>query len=357
MPMDFAMGSAMTVKLLLAKNMLRPDADRIGMLIMPPVTVNESELIYERPNVSQGLQFARGWNGSPGAINMPSIQSWRVSPGVYGDKYGLEERMLTDRRAPGSWFDFDSTGEISKRVAANLEKRFKDRIEYSNFQMLLTGGFASSNKSGTPLDTQVYDINQYTPGTLFTDLANSKPFDYLREVTWQQNRLGYATDFRKGQYLMSSGTLQTILRNTNPADIGGKRLEVGSTVNDVGGFNKLLLSNMLPEIVVYDAGFYPDTLPGTPLPPLQLFIPEGKILLLGKRVDGSPIGAYRLTRNARSELPDKKTGDALPLELGFYVQTVDYRLTTDRNAVDIIMGHNGGPTPEYPEIAATINAY
>jgi hypothetical protein len=143
--------------------------------------------------------------------------------------------------------------------------------------------------------------------------------------------------------LMSRPTVNLILKNQNANDLNGRRLTYGQTVNSVDDLNDLLLSNDLPRVKVYDAGYYADP-PGS-APSFSRFITNGVIVMVGVRDDGEQLGEYRLTRAAQNE-------GAAPGE--WYA--VDDRRQKDPCSVILRAGHNGGPVPYYTEGFATINA-
>ncbi len=341
MTTTFQVGGARALRKVADLRLPRMKEGRLGLKLMPIVNVNETTLEYERNQVTRGLQFARGVGGSPGTVNKPGFESRIVSPGYYGDAYRINEQELVNKRETGSWTEFDSEGKQTGRASEFLTQRYLDRIEYNVFTFLLTGGFEAKNIQGVPYYQPVYDVNALTPGTLFSDLANSTPRRYLQDQIATLHQRGYSVRFDKGWMVMSSKTAITMLNNTNANDIGGRRFDVGQTANSFKELNQLFLANGIPEMTIYDEGYFPET--GN----FTLYVPEGKILLIGVRQDGEPIGEYRQTRNAYN--PNSAPGE--------HYRVIDNRDREGPPEVVCEAGHNGGPVPHYPEAVAVINAY
>lgn len=339
----FQMAGAMSLRKIAELKLKRPIESRLGFKLMPMSEVNEVDLIYERRDVIRGLQFARGINGTLGRVNSRGINAFTVSPGYYAEYYGFDEEKLIKSRQVGSWMDFDPEGALLAEAADILTTRALDRKEANIWSFMLTGGFEAKNIQGVSYHQPVYAVDAYTPAVLFNVLATATPLNYLRQVIWSLNQRGYSVDFSPaaGQIIMSNVTLQNILNNTNAADIGGRRLDVGSTVNDVDGLNKILVANSIPPITIYDKGYFPE---GTGAQ--TLFVPDGKILIVGNREDGAPFGEYRMTKAVQNA----------NLAPGDWYRIADRR-PMGEDVIFAQCGHNGGPAPYYPEAVAVINAY
>jgi hypothetical protein len=341
MPSTFELGGAVAVKEIFAAYARTSEANRLGMQLMPLTEVDETKLIYERHDLLRGIQAARGLGGATQPVAMPGFSTFSMEPGYYGDHHLLTEQDLVNRRQVGDWHAFDSQGSLTDKAARNLERRFADRIEKNTFDVILTGLYEGQDEQGRLKTADVYAIQRATPGTLFTDLANSTPLRFLRD-TIATAELSVSVNFRAGEMLMNRVTLNTILNNANAADLGGKRFDVGQTLNSVAELNDILIANDLPKVRVYDEGFYP-TAGG-----FQRFIPNGRIALLGKRTDGETVGEYRLTRYAQN-------GGGK----GYWVNVDDMTSGPGSDPPKVIVkaGHNGGPVIYYPEAVLSITAF
>lgn len=342
MPTTIEMQGAIKVKLLADLYLPRAMESRELLKIFPMNKVNETDLIYERRQIQTGLQYARGVDGKTNPVKKWGTDQYRVSPGYYGDHWTITESELVNLREPGSWEQFESVSAHVARGTEHLVKRFLDRCEYSIAQILTTGSYSAGNVEGAEKHNDIFSVDQYTPSTLFSDEANSIPLTYLRNLV-ATLELGKSVNFRKGFMLMSRPTVNLILKNSNAADLNGVRLQYGSTIKNVDDLNDLMLSNDLPPVKVYDAGYYADP-PGT-APTFNRFITNGKIVMVGVRDDGEQVGEYRLTRAAQN-------GSSAPGE--WY--TVEDRTQKSPPQIILAAGHNGGPVAYYPEGIAIVNA-
>lgn len=342
MPTSLELQGAIKLRKLMQLYLPRAMESRELLKLFPLKKVNEVDLIYERRQLQTGLQHARGLGGLTGSVRKEGLDQYKVSPGYYGDNYTITEEELVKLRDAGVWDNFENYGAQSARGTEHLTKRFLDRCEYSLAQLITTGGFTASNARGVTYHQDVFNITAYTPGTLFSDLTNSQPLNYIRDLI-PTIELGKSVSFQKGFILCSRPTVNLILKNQNAADLNGRRLNYGNTVNNLEDFNELLASNDLPKFKVYDEGYYADP-PGT-APTFNRFLTNGKLVLCGVRDDGEQLGEYRLTRAAQNE-------NSTP---GEWYQVEDRR---DKESPQVVLraGHNGGPAAYYVEGFAIVNA-
>jgi hypothetical protein len=114
-----------------------------------------------------------------------------------------------------------------------------------------------------------------------------------------------------------------------------------ATVNSAEQANQLLSRDDLPNIQVYDKGYFDDG--GT----FHLYIPTGTVILIGRREDGAPLGEFQLTRNANN--PGSAPGPYTRLW-----DSADH-LPPPRS-VQVHAGFNGGPALKFPSgvVAMTV---
>lgn len=343
MPTTLEMQGAVKIRELARLYLPRALNERELIKLFPMTNVNETELIYERRQVMTGLQNARGLGGQPGPVKKEGVDQFRVAPGYYGDYYQVDERELINLREAGKWDSFENYEAQAARGTTRLTQRFLDRVEYSIAQTITTGGFTANDARGREVTRDIFNVPSYTPSTLFSDLSNSTPLNYFRDLI-PTLELGKSVSFQKGFILCSRPSANMILKNQNAADLNGRRLQYGQTVNNIEDFNKLLISNDLPPLLVYDAGYYSDP-PGS-APTFNRFIANGYYVLVGRRTDGEQLGEYRMTRAAQND------GGAP----GEWYQVEDRR---SKSVPEVLMrmGHNGGPVPFYTEGFATVAGY
>ncbi len=338
MPSQFEIGGAARVRKAMATYVRRSEETRLGLQLMPPTNQDATQIIYERDALLRGVQAARGLDGATQPAKLPGFDQFASDPAYYGDHIRLSEKDLVERRQAGDWMAFDNQGTLTGKAAEYLERRQGDRMEKNVFDLLVNGSYDGQDAQGRSKYFDIYAIQRYTPGTLFSNLSGSSPLTFLRD-TIATAELGVSVDFRGGEMLMNRVTLNLILSNTNANDLGGKRFDIGQTLNSVEELNDILLANDLPKVRLYNEGFYPDT------GGFQRFIPNGRIIILGKRTDGEPIGEYWLTRAAQN--------GGRP---GWWTDVVDNTsgALADPPHVLVKAGHNGGPKLWYPEAALSL---
>ena len=133
-------------------------------------------------------------------------------------------------------------------------------------------------------------------------------------------------------------TANNVVANTNAADIGGKRLGLG-TLNNLTEINTLLTMDGLANFAVYDQGYINEA--GT----FTRFIPNGKAVVIGQRPAGQVLGQYRMVRNANND----------GFGSGPYSMVVDNLEDGPPRSIAVHRGHNGGPVIYYGSAIIWIN--
>lgn len=342
MPTSLELQGAKKLRALAQVHLPRALDSRELLKIFPLTKMDRTQLVYERRQLNTGLQGATGIDGRPTPVKKPGIDVFKTDPGYYADSYQITATELINLRDIGKWNDFENYGEQSARGMDRLTQRFLDRCESSIASIMMTGKFAVGDVRGAVKYQEIFNVQQFTPGTLFSDLSNSTPLNYIRSLIPTLELL-VSVSFMKGFMLMSRPTANLILNNQNAADLNGRRLAYGQTVNNLDDFNDLMASNDLPKIRVYDEGYYSDP-PGS-TPTKNRFLTNGKIVLVGVRNDGEQLGEYHLTRAPQNE--NSKPGE--------WYQVKDKRNDTPCEVI-LRGGHAGGPVPFYTEGFAVVNA-
>lgn len=318
----------------LARNRL-PFADDL----FPITNVDEDSLAWEQLDDVIGLQQGRGLNGQPAKIQRLGGKRYIVAPGVYGEFATIDERELTVRRAWGA--TDDSPVDISTLVLEcqnQLIQRRLDRQEWIVWTLLLTGAFTVPAPNGAVIHTDTYTTQTFTSGVGWGTPATSTPLADFRAVKLKGR--GYGVSFGAGaRAIMNQVTLNKMLANTNQADIGGRRTNGLATINSTSEMQQLLTGDGLPDIVVYEEGYLNEP-SGTWTP----YIPDNKVVVIGKRRNGESIGQYRMTRNANN--PGSGPGP--------YMKVVDNPDNVPRTVV-VHDGHNGGPVMFYPSAVVVMD--
>lgn len=335
---SFEQTVAIEIKKLAAVKTLRAESTRLGLKLFPVENRNTEMVVYERQGIIRGVQANRGLNGPTQPVRLPGFQKFQVSPGYYGEHINFFEGDILQRRPVGDWFKQEPVRDKISEATTYLNERYLNARELNNFAVLLNGGYQAKDRLGNVRYQVMYNVPRLAPGTVWSNLSGSTPLADLRG--WMMSlRLGASVDFRMGEMWMNTNTLNTILSNTNPADLGGKRLEYGQTINNQRDQETLFLGNGLPKIRLYDEDYFPDT--GGAV----RFIPDGRVIFVGKRDDGQPLGSYVMTPAAQN---DNKPGEWVVVEDG---------RQKDTPYLKVSQGHNGVTVLEYPEAVASATVY
>jgi hypothetical protein len=299
-------------------------------------------LEWEQGDVYYGFQQWRGLNNSPLTINRVGAKRYISEPGVYGEKRILREDELTRRRSMAAMSGAAGPIDLSDLVAEAQEQLLDRRInliEKIVSDLLITGAFSVANVDGTAVYGGSYTQQAITPATAWSDLVNSTPLSDMLAYRFLED--GQDVTFGNGGdnfQLMNSVTLNYLLKNRNPNDLGGRRIGGGSTLNSVTDLNEILIDNDIPPIRVYNRGYFNASKTFTK------FMPNGKVLVVGHRLSGVKVGAYRFTINQVS-----LSGATAPYTMVKVKDDVP-------NYVEVHDGHNGGPVLFYPGALILVNA-
>lgn len=308
---------------------------------MPALTLNDplfsffpieeedtAHVTWEQGDNVTGLQQARGMGGKPTRVKRVGRKKYTMEPGVYGEFIPLDEIDLTDARMIGDNGNMDIEKQVL-RASDQLQARFVDRVRYIGWTAC-QGTLSVLGQDGSILHSDTYPVQTASANVAWGTSATATPMKDFR--TWKLLQRGKGCSFGRGaKAYMNSATVNKLLNNTNANDLFGKRTSGSSTISSLTELNKIMLDADLPEIVEYDEGYIATG--GS----FTTFIPDDKVIIIGKRSDGSRIGAYKMTRNINNK--GSKPGQ--------YVKVV-----IDEDAVPVEAavhnGHNGGPAIEFP---------
>lgn len=327
---DYIFPTALELNVIAQELLPRLTADRPIFDILPVVEVESHLLEWEQRDNYLGLQQIRGLNASPKRVIWTGGKRYLMTPGVYGEFKVIDELQITTRRAwgqvTGGPINID---DLVREAQDHLLGRRLDRIEQIGWTLLVTGTFSVADQ-GAVLQTDTFTTQTFAAGVAWGTAATSTPLADLRAV--QLKGRGYSLDFgARARAIMNRTTFNQMMSNTNAADLGGKKGTGLQSLTGLGDVNRVLAGEGLPEINIYDQGYINDA--GT----FTLYIPNNKVVVLGARTDGDPIGQYRMTRNANNP-------GAAP---GAYMKVVDDPNVVPRSVV-VHDGHNGGPVLYHP---------
>lgn len=300
-------------------------------------------LLWDQEDDFTGMQQWRGLNNEPATVNRMGSKRYAAFPGVYGEKEVLREDELTRRKSIHSLSGASgpiSLDDLVMQAHTQLLHRRLVRIETILWNLLISGSFSVSGPNGATVYQGSYTRQQITPATPWSTYATSTPLADMMAYRDLENGQDVTFSAAGGAYqLMNAVTARHIFKNANAADLGGKKVEGGNTLNGINATNNIFLEYDIPPIRVYNKGYKDASAT------FQKWIPDGKVLLVGKRLSGVRVGAYRYTINQVSLNAATKP-----------VVFTKIRTDLTPEVVEVHDHHNGGPILQYPGALAVVNA-
>lgn len=305
-------------------------ANRPIFSILPIRNADADIVMWDQEDNYVGLQQIRGLNGQPQRVKRIGGKRYMMQPGVYGEYISIDEIEITRRRPYGAFNGSVPIDDLVMQAQDQLLGRRLDRIEKIGWDLLTTGTFSVAGPDGITYQTDTFALQTYSAGTAWSTAATSGPLGDFRAV--QLLSRGHSVNFgATAKAYMNRVTFNNFIKNTNAADLGGKRTAGLAAVNDINSANTILAGEDLPQIVIFDGGYQDES------NTFQPFIANAKVVVVGTRTDGAAIGEYQMTRNANNP-------GAAP---GAYMKVVDEPDDVPRS-IQVHDGHNGGPAVYFP---------
>lgn len=310
---------------------------------LPIVNKNSHEILWDQKDNYRGRMQARGMNGESPRVRKIGGRRFKMEPAVFGEHAFIPEDMLTKKSSLGTFGDIEEIQAQIDEDVDMLSKRQVRLIKYLMWTLLTTGTLNVLGPAGQLLYAETYDFQDYAPASHDWDsLTTAEPIIDLQNIREQGHGYGVTFD-GKAEMFMRTLSINKLVNNQNAADINGKRVGGGNTVNTLAEANRILLDANLPQIVPMDETYYDDN------NTLQYYLPEGLGVLIGAREDGESLGEYQITRNANN--PGGKPGP---------YQKVLQNIGPDATVPPWIkteIGHNGGLVIWYPNSILLFTAY
>ena len=328
--MSFSFPTAAELRLI--ERELQPTlvGNRLGLQILPPDEDDHYLLEWEQLDNIRGLQQVRGLNGQPPKVQNLGSKKFLMEPGVYGEFIPIDENEITRRRTLGTFGDVINMDALVRIKQEQLMERRYNLMETIAWNLLVAGTFSVASKDGVVMHTDAYPIQTYTAGITWATAATATPLANLRSVKLLAR--GRGVSFGPDAMLcMNQTTFNLLMANTNSTDLFGRRIGGLGTLMGLDQVNMVLTGEALPNIRIYDAGYINDA--GT----FTLFIPDNKIVLVGKRPNGQVLGNMRYVRNANND-------NEAP---GPYTKVID-RVNEVPRIIEVHDGGSFGPVLWYP---------
>lgn len=284
-----------------------------------------------------GRTTARNLDADPKIVTIAARAQMAEMTTYWGDTYRLRESDLLNARAAGA---FNRRAGMELVTEAMYEAFINDQtlVEYTIWQALVTGQLAiSENGVQRTVTYNQAAGHQITVGTLWSDTVNSTPINDLQAASL----LFRGTGFNKPTVWMNQKTANYMAENTSVLDRVSRNKLVLDANNENIGELITSLAGGLKQIEIYDEGYV------DPLDGFTLFIPDGKVVMIGQMwMDAN--GATIRTVGQWMTTPSLHNGGIQNPQCGFFmVADDDTRAKNPR--YEITHGINGLPIVQYPE--------
>lgn len=319
---------------------------RLGFDILPQRNVQTGKVRWSQKDNYYGLMQMRGLDGAPLHINRVGMKVYEYEPGYFGEFGTVTETELTTRAQSINITTVNvDVSDLILEIKQNLIDREVDRKEVSIWTLLTTGvlRIIQDGPNGTQITyADSYNFQSYTPTYPWSNLANSTPLADFQYIQQLGQAAGHSVDFdASAKAYANTITINRLLNNQNANDFGGRRSQYGATLNAMPVFNSYFASQGLPQLVPYDNVYA--TGPNT----VQKFIPNGIIVVVGKRPSGAPAGWYHNTINASNNFKPGSYDYVLDRANGSASGSAPAEKRTPAT-IEVHRGFNGGPSIDYP---------
>lgn len=302
-----------------------------------------SVLKWEQRDNYLGLMQARGQEGEYPVVPTVPINDYELTPGRYGEHALITGKEIEDRRGFGQINQPINVKDLVIERQEQTATRQFNFMAYLLWTLLGKGYYIVVGPNGAVIKRdavilQAYDSvangnNGAGGGSYWSNPTLGSPIADFRAVKLKHRGHSIQLDGNAAAW-MNTLTLNYMLSNTNQADLFGRRSQGLETIEGIDQYNKFIaLRDNLPQIKEYDEGYLDNA--GA----FQTFIPDGVVILIGRRTNGAALGEFTLTRNADNG------GASSPL-----IKVVEHGLKEDQAPpakIGVYRGFNGGPRVFY----------
>lgn len=289
-----------------------------------PIGFRDSWVIrWDQEGAPYGLIPQGTLDASPVLMQMPGIQVFEVTPGVYRGKTNILESYLTVAREPATLADPVVAANELSRVMLYFGDMLINRFRKAYADLGVNGQINNVSLEGIH---HTYQIQNYQKPTVsqWSNAATATPIDDLRGVQTTANR-GTSSRFgQKSDLLMVDEGINTLLataqiRNSFRSSYGASFLAPYDNNNLSGAqpplngdqsLNKLFFGMGLPMITPWNHGYYPDFTSAKNYIRANFlkFIPNTSAVWLGMRPQGQQLGQMTVARHIGN---DEKGDEAM----------------------------------------------
>ncbi|MDW8293260.1 MAG: hypothetical protein RML84_09245 [Anaerolineae bacterium] len=275
----------------LAREVLQTTPDQMeGLKLLPdePKQSHTFALLHKRP--FRGIVQWRGMGGTARPTRAPFLfenDVCFVRPGYWAEYQEVDEVFLRSFAQPGTHSAPIDLVEYERQLMFDISMKLHQLKELLIWQALTNGYVEERDENGTIVWSQRYRIIRARFAISACDVQNSTPLaDLACIVNSVIGVSGARFDTDGAVMYANSRTWECLLRNQNPRDLGRMGQTACCDVPSLERLAQFFVARGLPVPRKYN-GIWNDN-QGRP----QFYIPTGKIVIIGRRVDGQRLGAF-----------------------------------------------------------------
>ena len=282
------------------------DKDPVFNDLCRPRSIDTQIILFEQRDSSSLFTPGRNFGSDFGTVQREAKNRIQLTSVQYGEDKVMDEEFMLMSREMGQ---FGSPIDLTQEQLSDqdyLIDRMKTRYKLNWWNLVCTGSYSALGPAGELVGGGSYTFQQNQAAVDWSNFSASTPLLDMRN--WKLQGRGQSVKFNKEARLyMQSQDVNNMLSNTNPNDLGAKRVitqNAGAQPMSLGDVNRFFMDDDLPQIVEYDESYntvpvnfntvFPSAIGGGPFP-YTMFIPQGTAILIGAREMGDPVCDYTMT--------------------------------------------------------------
>lgn len=256
----------------------------LGQSILPFQEYFTQKVRWDEKDSERGMTAPHAMDSDPRVDKRPGSVTREYEPIPFKETDLIKESELLKARELGTLAGAISLDRlVMDTMKARTDKTFI-RAEWLIWQTLL-GGF-TINENGVKV-VETFAVQTYDPAVAWDAHATAKPL-----ADFNATKLlfrGTGASAMGAMAFFNQKTANDLLENTNADDIRGFRNQNFRDLPfSIEEANSIFAARGLPNLKVYDEGYIDEN--GN----FQLYIPDDKVIIVGKRPSGQRIGEFAM---------------------------------------------------------------
>jgi hypothetical protein len=273
----------------------------IGAEILPETEAYTQKVRWDEKDSDRGMTAPHAMGTDPKIDKRPGSKTREYEPIPFKESDVLKENEILRSRELGT---INNTIDLSRAVGEMVKNRMdKTKIRMESLRWQTLRGSISINENGVKV-SETFGIQTHNVSVDFDSLSTAKPLAEFNAVKLKFRGTGASAAGSKAY--LNQTTTNWLLENQNDADLKGfQNSNFANLPYSLEEMNKIMTARGLPQLVTTDEGYIDED--GN----YQLFVPDGEIIVVGKRPAGQKVGDFCSTPS----LHRVKAGKNLP---GFF---------------------------------------